>query len=274
MVGEKILLKGKNIYYEIYGQGEPIIILNGIMMSTSSWGPLVDVFSKANKLILIDFLDQGQSDKMEEEYSQEIHVEILNEFIEKLNLGKVHMVGISYGGEIAQRFAVNHEDKLLSLVLANTTSYTNKILKDIGDSWVYAAESYDGSIFFKATMPYIYSGEFYEANIDWLKQREESFSETLTPKWYDGFIRLVRSAEDFDLRESVGNIGVPTLILASEYDATTPVRYQEDLQRKIKGSKLILIKGSGHASMYEKPGEFAASILGFVNNSNKEIKIL
>lgn len=270
----KVLIQGKNIYYETYGEGEPLVILNGIMMSTGSWSSFIDVLSSKNKLVLVDFIDQGQSDRGEGQYSQDLHVEILSELFSTLNLGKVHLVGISYGGEVAQRFALKYQEKLLSLILANTTSYTNHILKDIGEGWIYAAKTYDGSQFFKATMPYIYSAEFYEENIDWLKEREKSFSVSLQPEWYEGFIRLVRSAEDLNITDKIHAIKVPTLIIGAEYDATTPLRYQEEIQKRIPNSKLIVIKGSGHATMYEKPYEFTLAILGFVDSCNKEIKII
>ena len=270
----KINIGGKHIYYEVHGEGEALVILNGIMMSTASWTSFIDVFSENNKLILVDFLDQGRSEKMEGEYSQDLHVESLNRLLETLKIEKIHLLGISYGGEVAQRFALRHEDKLLSLILANTTSYTNKYLKDVGEGWMHAARTYDGSKFFKATMPYIYSPEFYEKNIAWLEDREKTFGENTEKEWYEGFIRLVRSAEDLDLREEIGKIHAPTLIMSSEHDATTPERYQEELQRKIKDSKRITIKGSGHASMYEKPYEFASAVIGFIHTVKREIKVL
>ncbi len=270
----KISIQGKNMHYEVYGQGEPLVILNGIMMSTGSWTSFVDAFSENNKLVLVDFIDQGQSDKLEDQYSQDLHVEMLNELFDKLNLGKVHLLGISYGGEVAQRFALKHEDKLLSLILANTTSYTNKILEDIGDGWVHAAKTHNGSKFFKATMPYIYSPEFYEENIRWLHEREKAFSQATKAEWYEGFIRLVRSAEGLDNRGEISKIKVPTLIIGAEYDATTPIRYQEEMQKQIPNSRLVVIKGSGHASMYEKPYEFTSIVIGFIQISNKKIKAL
>jgi len=270
----KVLIQGKNMYYETHGEGEPLVILNGIMMSTGSWASFIDIFSKKNKLVLVDFIDQGQSDKADGQYSQDMHVEMLRELFEVLELGKVHLAGVSYGGEVAQRFALKYQEQLLSLILANTTSYTNKILKDIGDGWIYAAKTYDGSTFFKVTMPYIYSPEFYEANFTWLKNREKAFSISLKPEWYEGFIRLVRSAEDLNITDELYKIKVPTLIIGAEYDITTPIRYQEVIQRRILNSKLVVIKGSGHAAMYEKPHEFTTAILGFIECCSKEFKIL
>ena len=64
----------KSIYYEEYGQGEPLILLNGIMMSCMSWAEFIEPFSTHNRLILVDFLDQGRSARMDDcvEYSQAI----------------------------------------------------------------------------------------------------------------------------------------------------------------------------------------------------------
>ena len=67
--------KNNIIHYEVYGEGKPLIILNGIMMSTNSWVIFKDAFSKNNQLILVDFLDQGQSCRMTSSYTQKDQVE-------------------------------------------------------------------------------------------------------------------------------------------------------------------------------------------------------
>ena len=64
----ELLFKNRKVYYEVHGNaGEPIVILNGIMMSTASWKPFIDTMSRQNHLILVDFFDQGQSARMEGE---------------------------------------------------------------------------------------------------------------------------------------------------------------------------------------------------------------
>ncbi|MFR3346702.1 MAG: alpha/beta fold hydrolase [Christensenellales bacterium] len=60
----EFLFKGKKVYYELHGEGEPILVLNGIMMSTESWNAFKPSFSKDNLLILVDFFDQGRSDRL------------------------------------------------------------------------------------------------------------------------------------------------------------------------------------------------------------------
>ena len=57
-------MEGKTVYYETYGQGKALVLLNGIMMSCASWKEFIEPFSANNKLILVDFFDQGQSEKL------------------------------------------------------------------------------------------------------------------------------------------------------------------------------------------------------------------
>ncbi|MGE5632461.1 MAG: alpha/beta fold hydrolase [Caulobacteraceae bacterium] len=267
-------IMNKKMYYEAYGEGEPLVVLNGIMMSTASWNGFIEVFSTRHKLVLVDLIDQGRSDKADGPYNQDMHVEMLKELFDKLGLGKVHLLGISYGGEVAQKFALKYQDLLYSLILADTTAYTNKLMNDIEELWDFTASLNDGHIYFKSTMPYIYSKEFYEKNIEWLKAREEAFAKANMTIWYEGFRRAVRSASTLNVLDELYKITVSTLIVGSEYDIMTPMRYQEEIHKRIKDSRFLVIKGAGHASMYEKPYEFATAVLGFLSVYNRPIQIL
>ncbi|MFA6801511.1 MAG: alpha/beta hydrolase, partial [Acholeplasmataceae bacterium] len=118
--------KGRSIYYDVKGEGKPIVILNGIMMSTKSWEPFVKTISENNMLIRVDFFDQGQSDKLvNSAYTQSIQVDVLNYLFKELKLEKVNIVGVSYGGEVAIQFAIKHPNKVDRLVLFNTTPNTS-----------------------------------------------------------------------------------------------------------------------------------------------------
>ena len=99
---------GKNVYYEEYGEGKPLLLLNGIMMSTLSWTEFIEPFSKDNRLLLLDFLDQGKSDRMTGDYAQEIQADLMKAFFDHIKLDKCTIMGISYGGEVALQFAVKY----------------------------------------------------------------------------------------------------------------------------------------------------------------------
>ncbi|MDR1379087.1 MAG: alpha/beta hydrolase [Synergistaceae bacterium] len=258
----------RDLYYEDMGSGEPLLVLNGVFMSCESWKLFERRFTEKNRLLLLDFPDQGKSAKMDREYTQDLPAGAAGALIEHLGLSSVNLAGISYGGEVAMKLASLRPEKVKRLVLANTTAYTSPWLRDIGHSWEYACKSYDGHQFFKTCIPIIYSPWFYEKNYEWCAAREETFVKTFAPEVYDSFARLIRSAEFHDERENLRKITASTLVISSEYDYVTPLCQQRELVDLIpEAVGHVVIEGCGHASMYEKPSEFASLLLGFVNGS-------
>ncbi len=262
--------KGRSIYYHVVGTGKPILILNGIMMSTKSWDPFVKSLTKNNQLIRVDFIDQGQSDKLKNSvYNQDLQVEIIEALLHELKLHKVNVVGISYGGEVAVKFACKHVNHVERLVLFNTTAYTSPWISEIGKSWNNIGKTRNGQNYYQATIPVIYSPSFYEKRLDWMKKREAILIPVFSnPEFLDAMERLTNSAEDYDERENLANINVPTLIVGADEDYLTPIHNQYELHDKIKNSELVIIPNAGHASMYEKPMLFSTLVLGFINTED------
>lgn len=271
------IYKGKSVYYEVHGTGKPFFLLNGLMMSTKSWTPFIESFSKMNQLILVDFFDQGQSEKLAGvEYSQDLQVELLVGLLNHLNIQKISIVGISYGGEVALNFAIHHPDKLDRLGLFNTTAFTSPWLKDIGTAWNIAAQKGDGDGkgYYYTSIPLIYSPEYYTHKLEWMRNREKVLIPLFANKEFtEAMIRLTLSAESHDVRNKLALITHPTLIVSSDQDYLTPIEDQKYLADHIKGSQHVIIQKTGHASMYEKPLVFASLIVGFLNLAVTEFKI-
>lgn len=171
-------------------------------------------------------------------------------------------------------FALKYQYMLKSLILSNTTSYTNKVLKHVGDTWIYAASLCDTENFLKLTFPTIYSYKYYENNFEWIENRIKMFKNFFTKDWYDGFIRAVKSAENLNITEELYSIQVPTLIISSDLDAITFEEYQKEINKRINNSRWITIKNAGHASMYEKPREFILAVYGFLKTYDVDIEII
>lgn len=267
--------KGKKVYYEIHGEGKPIVLLNGIMMSTLSWQVFKDVFSASNKLILVDFLDQGKSDKMEDmEYTQDIQVEVLKALFDELNLKKVNLVGISYGGEVALEFSVKYEENIDKMVLFNTTAKTSNWLRDIGVAWNRSVN--DPLDYYCTTIPVIYSPKFYNEQSEWMNNRKQLLTDKVFSQksFMDSMIRLTESADNHDVTKELPKIKIPTLIVSCENDYITPMPEQKMLHELINTSELVVFPSTGHGSMYERPVLFSAVVLGFINMSQNEFKIL
>lgn len=265
----------KSIYYETLGQGKPIVLLNGIMMSTLSWQMFKDELSLNNQLILVDFLDQGRSGKMEDSsYTQDVQVELLKALLHELNITKVNLVGISYGGEVALEFATKYEECVDKMVLFNTTAKTTPWLKDIGVAWNRSVG--DPLDYYCTTIPVIYSPEFYNENSEWMNNRKTLLVDKVFNQkpFMDAMVRLTESADSHDVTMELSKIKIPTLIVSCENDCITPMSEQRKLHEIISTSELVMIPSTGHASMYERPVLFVALVLGFINMVQTEFKIV
>lgn len=266
--------KDYNIYYDIIGNGKPIVLLNGIMMSTLSWEPFVKSLSKDNQLIRLDFIDQGKSDKVNFNYTHDLQIEIVKALFDYLNLTNVNLVGISYGSEVALGFCIKYKNYVDRLMLFNTAAYTSEWLKEIGRSWIKVGRSKDPEAYYKTTIPIIYSQEFYEKNKDWIKNREAKLIQVFENEdFINSMERLTLSSESYDVRDKVSEIHIPTLIVSTDNDYLTPKINQEQLHKLIKTSHLINIPNCSHASMYDQPLLFVSLILGFTNTSDINFKI-
>lgn len=257
--------RGYDVYYEVHGEGDALVFLNGIMMSTKSWAPFVEELSRHHQLILVDFLDQGQSARVDFAYDHDLQVDLLECLMDELALASAHLFGISYGGEIAIQFALKFPDRVKKLLLFNTTAWTSPWLREMGDGWNVNIHNPLG--YYAATIPVIYSPLFYTKEIEWMNRRKEMLvnGPFADPVFMAGMERLTNSSAYYDKREEIKTINHPTLIVSCEYDFVTP-RYEQDyLAKHIKTSHQIFIPDSGHASMYEKPDLFVSLVLGFIH---------
>jgi 3-oxoadipate enol-lactonase len=261
----KELLNNSEIFYQIDGSGsETLVLLNGIMMSTADWYGFVPAYTKDYRLLRVDFRNQGQSGYVDEGFDIDMHVEDLKALFDKLGLKKAHMLGVSYGGKVAMLFALKYQEMLQSLVLCNTTARVTKHLREVQDSWVQAAKQYDGEVFFRHIMPFIYSPKFREENDRWINSREKAFGKVLQRPWFDAFIKLTESSHAYDIADRIHAIRVPTLCIASDFDIVTPIIELEIIHNNIEGSKLLIIPNAGHAPQYENKLAFNEAVLNFL----------
>ncbi len=271
----KFCFDGIDVYYEVHGdRGVPLVVLNGIMMSTASWAAFVPNFSANNILVLVDFVDQGRSRKVDKDYDHSLQVRVVEELVDMLGYDKVVVAGVSYGGEVGLQYALKRPDKVKRLVLANTAARTSAWLRETGHKWNAVAAAGDGYDYYMTTIPIIYSDGFRRRRRDWMNAREKTLVEYFSDKTVLArMVRLTDSSENYNVVNRLGEIECPTLIISGSEDGLTPLPEQRLMHEKIEGSRWVVMNGCGHATMYEEPDTFTSLVVGFANILDEEIVI-
>ncbi len=259
-------VNGVKIYYELHGEGEPVIFGNGVFSNTLGWVNQLPVFSEKYQVILYDMRGQGQSDKPEGVYSFEIHVEDQKALLDDLGISRVHHVGISYGAELGLVFALKYPEMLKSLVVCSAVSYLESVLYEMAQLWRYVCELGDPDLFYHATVPLNFGETFIRENTAILEQAKVRYSQLDYPP----LVRLMDAFLKLNISEKLSQIKTPTCVIAGENDILKPVHpYSRLIHDRIPNSELIIIPDSGHAVTFEKPEEFNSITLGFLNKHHE-----
>ncbi|MCX8095686.1 MAG: alpha/beta hydrolase [Caldisericia bacterium] len=252
------------IYYEIHGKGEPLAFLNGIFMSTSSFAQFIPIFSKKFKLLLHDFRGQWNSGKEGDAYSLELHSKDFVEILNKLEIEKINIVGISYGGEIALNFSTLFPERVKSLIIISSVSEIDNELKEKIERWIEGAKSKNSLTFINSWLKDVYSEDFLKKYENFLRKKLE---ESLNSFDYDASIKLMKSflnLHENPLTPYLKNISVPTLVVAGEFDTLKPPKFSKIIAKNIPQSEFVIIGNSGHAITVERFEEIKTVILGFL----------
>ena len=110
-----LAIDGTEIYYETRGEGEPVALLNGVLMTVESWALQTVELARRHRVILHDFRAQLRSPLGAGEVSFERHVEDFAALLDHLGLESCHVVGTSYGGEVGLLFAARYPRRIRSL---------------------------------------------------------------------------------------------------------------------------------------------------------------
>jgi 3-oxoadipate enol-lactonase len=264
----KIHVNGVELYYEVHGEegADWLVLNNGILMSAAlSWAFQKHDLSRHYRLLLYDCRGQGQSEHPPGPYSMDLHAEDLAALLDALDINKLHVAGISYGGEIAQTFALKYPHKTRSLILADTVSEVGPELRIIVESWIDALKSNDPLAFFRATVPWNFSAEFIRDHPALLEDAKKRYALLDFP----AVILLCEAFLAFDITSRLSEIQAPVCVLVGERDQLKGLAYARILKRCLPQAELHVLEGAGHASAWERPAEFNTIILGFLEKERK-----
>lgn len=254
-----------DLYYEVQGNtqsAETVVFLNGLTQSTLAWAFVLPYF-KDYKIILLDFIFQGQSAKSGEWRTFDQHAEDVKAVLEKEKIEKINLVGLSYGSLVAQHFAVLFPKTLNKLILVSTFAHKTPYYEAIELSWWRALEKGGYNLMLDIMLPSVLS-ENYFANplipIQNMKEARKGINENS-----EAIFKLMSATKERnDFRKELENISAPVLIIQGEKDLLLPVHLAKEVQKHISHSKLIVVRNAGHTLNLEHVHEVSNHILDFV----------
>lgn len=252
--------------HRIDGEGEPVLLLNGGMMTIGAWDPIATALAPRFQVVRCDFRGQLLSPG-EPEPRLEAHVRDLVELIDGLGLQRVHVVGTSYGGLVGLLFAALHPGRTAS---ATVIAATGRITPEFWESTarcrelaLEAAAGGDGGRVLEYILPGTYTPEYLERQASALAFHRRWVA-ALPVIWFRGLASILASVEGVDLTPHLSSIRCPALIVVGERDAMFPPEQSRALAAAIPGARLEIVPGAPHGIVVENPDVTAQLLLDFV----------
>ena len=259
-----INVDGAQLYYEVAGQGDSVVVIHGFTLDTRMWDDQFKAFSQHYKAIRYDCRGFGKSSVPEKDnlYS---HSRDLKGLLDHLNINNACVIGLSMGGSIAINFTLEYPEYVSSLITVDSAldgySWTSEFREWFFSLMSIATESdaesakeawMNGALFEPAMRDSYVAGR--------LREMIGSYS-----GWRflndDPQESLVLSPND-----RLGEIGCPTLVVVGEFDIPTFQGIADRIVSEVSGSRKLVIPGVGHMSNMEDPETFNREILSFLSS--------
>lgn len=249
------------LYYELLGQGEPIVLLHGYMENLKMWSDLAKTLEKQYQVVLIDLPGHGQSENYDEVHTMELMAEKVHEVLAHLSLDKVAMLGHSMGGYVTLAFAEKYPEKLSRIGLLNSTVLPDSEQKQAQRLQAVEAAEKNLDTLIKVSVPLL----FAKQNVQNLHAEIEFTKELARETSLQGVTAALKGMRlRPDRRYILQDFDQPIGILLGTYDeAVNPDEFRKLIPRK---PDLFLEElATGHMAHLEAPFEALKFIQDWMN---------
>jgi pimeloyl-ACP methyl ester carboxylesterase len=263
---------GIDIHYEQHGAGPPLVMAHGFTTCTDEWRPSLLPLTANRRLLLYDVRGHGGTAAPAERsaYSIETFAADQRALMLKLGIEGAHIGGMSMGGMIALRFALDYPQMVTSLLLCDTTAGNGQSNGEAG-RFENLMKKYDSAMEHVAEKHG--RAELAEQMIIWSRTNDPHYAdnphpdiarERLARMSLQGFLGALRAVHDRpDLVHRLGEVRIPTLVLVGEWDSFLPSARLA--HQAIEGSRFVLIRRAGHGTPNCRPQAFQRAVSEFLD---------
>ena len=286
--------QGAMIYYETMGRGAPLVIVHGGPGASHDYFlPYLLPLMRTNRLIFIDERGSGKSSKLEDpkQYTVANMVEDLEAVRLALGLGRISLLGHSFGGVLVQAYALKYQKNLSHLILGSTFASTKELNEALarmkadmdskdrervsaleaaglfgkGEIWEHGrySEEYAKLAWGNGYFPYVYQNR-PDPNYNPLSSNTSTAWDVYREMWgSDGEFVVDGNLKEVEYVDRLPEIKVPTLIIVGDHDESDP-KMSKEMHEKIAGSQLVILPNSGHMTFVDRTEQFLQTVRQFV----------
>jgi len=260
-------VNGITINYEIDGDAaarETIVLVNGLADDLLSWGFQIPALVEAGYRVLrFDNRGIGKSDRPQGPYSSKQMAVDTKALVDHLGIKDFHLMGVSMGGMISEEYAIAYPGDVKSLTLACTYGKPDAFCQTMFAMWADIARTISVPFVMRDVALWAFTGPFFEERPE--DAAEFAAAMAALDQTTDVYLAQLAVIQDHDATDRLGEIKVPTLVLAGEEDILIPVRLSRKLQEAIPGAEWKTVPG-GHACLWESPDPFNSAFIDFVRS--------
>lgn len=249
------------LHYRLSGSPDrPVVVLvNSLGTDARIWDEVICLLEDRYRILSYDKRGHGLSDAPSGDYAIDHHVDDLVGLIAHLGIERPALAGVSVGGLIALRSALQYPGQVAALILCDTAAKIGD--KDLWNARIKAARSDGMTGIAGAVMDRWFTKAFRRDRADELA----GWQTLLARIPVDGYAGTCAALRDTDLRGLVGQIAAPTLFVVGDQDLATPVELVRDTAKLIAGARFEIIADSGHIPSIEQPASLAKLMSEFLN---------
>ncbi|MBW1819485.1 MAG: alpha/beta hydrolase [Deltaproteobacteria bacterium] len=265
-------VNGLDLYYEVHGEGEPLILIRGFGSNADHWYAQVPAFSTKYRTITFDNRGMARSDASEGAYTISMMAADTAGLMDAIGISAAHVLGLSMGGMIAQSLAIEYPGKVRALILACTHCGGHHAVQasdEVREKLAKYAFSAAPEMAVDA-MTVLFAEKTLDESPE-LGREYVNVSRRFRPT-PDILMAQLEAVQGHDAWAQLPDIQAPTLVLTGKEDILIPPENAEILAERIPNARLEVIEGGGHQFLIEQPEAFNRAVLDFLTRLDESTK--
>lgn len=250
------------LYYEVYGSGPPLVLIEGLGVATWLWEQQIDAFAEHFTVVAFDNRGVGRSDKPDGPYTIVQMADDVGALLDALDIDRAHVLGVSMGGFIAQEFALRHPERVDRLVLVSTSAggATHVPMSQATLLRLFAPHD-DPREYVRQRLPLAFTATYLADSMAVEHLIAQRLRNPQPPAAYQA---QVAAGATFDAAARVHEIQTPALVAAATDDLLVPVDNAHRLADALPEATLRIYDGLGHQFFVEQPEPFNQDVIAFL----------